>query len=465
MVGCSESGSGFSNGPIAILEVTCAKNNIPVGTIGLCTATAKDANGKVLNYQPVDIEWHSSEPITARLRSDRGTKTSLVGISEGETEVTAIATASKITSNVFKLQTSGFVGATFDQITTGFNNACGLTSNGKAYCWGLNADGIINGSDTEYLLKPTPVGGDLKFKSISMGSGIDYGAEQHMCGLTENGKAYCWGGTNNYGLGDGKSTWSHVPIPVAQDLVFSKIATQRQSTCGLTPSGKIYCWGYIPRQNTGDNPQPKPISVPTLLYGNLTFSDLFDESGLCGLATNGKGYCWGYFYVNWAFMETPIVQVENMRFSNISGFHTTRNGNGYACGVTTEGKGYCWGDLQTNAQEVIALSENLRFSKIGFTNTGGPPFALALDGKLYRYSVGFGLSEFFPLTKKGAGLLFSTVSNKGTHFCGLTLDKRAYCWIDFGSTGSKALGNPDFIGSSNGSDLWDRPIPVAALPQ
>jgi alpha-tubulin suppressor-like RCC1 family protein len=91
------------------------------------------------------------------------------------------------------------------------SHTCGITTTDMLVCWGWNADGQLGDGTTVDKPIPTPVAGNLKFKSVSTGW-------KHTCGVSTDGKAYCWG-ANNFGqLGTGTTTGSSVPIPVGGDF-------------------------------------------------------------------------------------------------------------------------------------------------------------------------------------------------------------------------------------------------------
>lgn len=74
----------------------------------------------------------------------------------------------------------------FGMVATGARHACGLTADGKAYCWGVNMSGQIG--DGTFTDRPSPVAvlGGLVFQAIS--SGVE-----HTCGLRADGAVFCWG--------------------------------------------------------------------------------------------------------------------------------------------------------------------------------------------------------------------------------------------------------------------------------
>lgn len=135
---------------------------------------------------------------------------------------------------------------------------------------GRNNTGQVGDGSLEDKLVPTPVastaGGEVVvFASLEAGGG-------HTCGLTSTGKAYCWG-VNNFGqLGDGTTADRSTPTAVTgpgggSALAFAGLATGGTHTCGRTTGGLIYCWGWNHLGQLGDGTAtdettPHLVSVP-----------------------------------------------------------------------------------------------------------------------------------------------------------------------------------------------------------
>src|SRR5262245_31341175 len=105
-----------------------------------------------------------------------------------------------------------------------------LSAYGKAYCWG----GVDSDQDSE---TPMPVSGQLIFKSVSVS------LVGHACGITTKGAAYCWGVNTDGKLGEGTNQECRMPVAVSGGLTFASISSGSFHTCGVTTSGAIYCWG------------------------------------------------------------------------------------------------------------------------------------------------------------------------------------------------------------------------------
>ena len=175
------------------------------------------------------------------------------------------------------VDTSGITGEkAFIQIQIGGGSArtCGLTADSKAYCWGSDAYGSLgNGGESQNSRVPVLV----DTSGVAGGLFFQFTADvYHTCGLTPEGAAYCWGSDEFGQLGNGgNSQDSQVPVPVDMsevvgDKAFVHISAGGQHTCGVTVEGRVYCWGS---DNTGqlgngegwENSQiPVPVVVDAL---------------------------------------------------------------------------------------------------------------------------------------------------------------------------------------------------------
>ena len=170
-------------------------------------------------------------------------------------------------------------GKTFTVLSAGNSQLCGVTATNAAYCQGINNYGQLgDGTHTTPQAPPwfVPVTGGLSFTTLSAGSynntcgvttsgaaycwGFDFGATPslqssgvtftsvkvgwtHACGVTTNGAGYCWG-ENTYGeRGVGFGPWDG---PVAGGLNWKVISAGSSWTCGVTTDGALSCWGNTP---------------------------------------------------------------------------------------------------------------------------------------------------------------------------------------------------------------------------
>jgi alpha-tubulin suppressor-like RCC1 family protein len=99
-------------------------------------------------------------------------------------------------------------GKSYTQVAFGRVHMCGL-SLGSVECWGNSYDGQVGGSIGVDRNTPGLVGGGVLFASITSGPNADT-----TCGLTTAGRAYCWGNGRLGQLGNGTLGSSATPVLV-----------------------------------------------------------------------------------------------------------------------------------------------------------------------------------------------------------------------------------------------------------
>lgn len=268
----------------------------------------------------------------------------------------------------------------------GHGLTCGLTAQGEAHCWGFGLWDQLGNGQLSNSATPVAVAGGLQFESIRVGSdgrgvcattittdlycwgdlGLLYAngirnahssvpwriesaqgfisfdlGQDHACGVTVSGQAYCWG-SNWYGqLGIG-SRGGEAPIPTAVvgGHVFRSIVTGSDLTCALKETGEAYCWGNS--NNIGSPTASGYVVTPQLVAGDHNFSELYAGfTHTCGLTTDGEAYCWGQNYLGELgdgtkqSRMTPVRVQTNQKFVSLS--HRPY------CGLTDQGQAYCWG--------------------------------------------------------------------------------------------------------------------------
>lgn len=259
----------------------------------------------------------------------------------------------------------------FVSIATGQDHTCGLTAEGEAYCWGSNDSGQLGSGaiDSSRHDVPMRVEGGMKFKSLTTGY-------RHTCALAVDGSAYCWGWNESGQLGNGNvPTATSKPALVGGALVFTSISAGATHTCGPTSSRDVYCWGGNWHGQTGDGTTDGDNATP---------------------CCHAK----------------PVLVVGKVRFSQIS------IGGIHGCGITRDGEGYCWGNGRDGRLG------------LGLADSNDRPSPAPVTGQLH----------------------FASISARGWHSCALTSDGAAYCW---------GRGSEGQLGTSSLVERQDRPAPVS----
>ena len=324
---------------------------------------------------------------------------------------------------------------TFSTISIGAEHGCGMTTDGP-YCWGWYAANVLG-----YPSRPTDPNSPIKLntnqqiaaieangafldnacsgdatcsgltcvlspagiascwdalwwsnivRDISQISGspalqsISVGME-HVCGIGNDGKAYCWGGRYRQSAGE-IATGS-----VSESLHFQAISAGRSHTCAIEISGDVYCWGANAAGQLGspsvDACPLRWVTVecspsPQKLPGNLKFvavasgggdpeiSGVQPQSHTCGITTALETYCWGSNSSGQLGNGGTVSSMTPVKVSASVKFVAITAGQFHTCGIAIDRHAYCWG---SNAQGQLGTG-NLNSSQIPIAVTGGISF-------------------------------------------------------------------------------------------
>lgn len=226
-------------------------------------------------------------------------------------------------------------------LAAGISHVCGITLEGKAYCWGNQFRGALgNGELVGSSPQPVAVLGGLTFATVRSGGAFS-------CGLTVSGDAYCWG-RNDFGiLGDGEAPEpfkeSAIPVRVVGGYRFSSLAAGNSHACGLTGDGRAYCWGESLNGQLGTG-TTAPSSSPVPINGDLRWASLSLGGGhSCGLTSGGAAYCWGS-NVRGQFGTGTTEDASSPKLIAGPGTYVAiAAGGSHTCGLTVAGTAFCWG--------------------------------------------------------------------------------------------------------------------------
>lgn len=209
------------------------------------------------------------------------------------------------------------------RLLSGASTWCGLEAGGAPYCWG-SVDGSFDPGaglepgdcTTRYgrmftgrpCVVPTAVDAASELTQIAVG-----GAS--TCGIVRNTSAVCWGEGWLGSLGDGtlgSGAQSSRPREVAGNLALVRVSSGGVHACGLTPDGRAYCWGSNFRGRLGNGvagtsigcalvptggascPPDQASAVPVAVVGEGRFRTIAAGSAhTCALTTADEVFCWG----------------------------------------------------------------------------------------------------------------------------------------------------------------------------
>lgn len=127
------------------------------------------------------------------------------------------------------------------RITMGQDFTCAIAGDGDAYCWGYNAFGSVGDGTLVNRFTPVPIPGLTGVSDISAG-------RFHACAVVEAGAVKCWGVNNGGQLGDGTSIDRLSPVAVTMGVStpltgIASLSAGRTHVCALSIDAVALCWG------------------------------------------------------------------------------------------------------------------------------------------------------------------------------------------------------------------------------
>jgi len=348
-------------------------------------------------------------------------------------------------------------------VQSGGPYSCARRGDGTVECWGSLPTG-------QYLAEPTEITPGIRWRSFSAGFSV-------LCGVASDRRAYCWG-INPFGqLGAGIAPNDQVyaePQQLAGGLQWDEIAAGHYAACGTTyPERALHCWGGVGTNLAPEGPigarstSPVPVGGVGLRYltvgsalvcgtgtsdglpycvgdvGALSLSTLTQmtapesvvrtmavgQSTGCSVTVSGAAYCFGvnnFGQLTGAPTADPFVlpDAPQQIGSGVTWREFFSGRTLHFCGVATSGQGFCWGSNVSG--------------QLGDGTTANRLSPVALPHSWLVLAPGLGIT--------GPG--------SADHTCGLTAERRIFCW---GSGAAGQLGTGD-----RSSSLLPVQVPIAA---
>lgn len=199
--------------------------------------------------------------------------------------------------------------------STGGNNTCAVTADGKVYCWGTLTF-VTNGGTTLNVPFATPITTD----GVTPLTGVVQVSldNTYACALMQaasSKEVWCWGSNSLGNLGTGDTTLRRYPTKVlgltnpTKVLAFGyagNLYFNNGTTCVLEGQN-VRCWGSNTLGQVGNGMTNSPILSPTivtLMGGTAPLSEIVDIRGggrtpnggyqdICALTTSHTAQCWG----------------------------------------------------------------------------------------------------------------------------------------------------------------------------
>ena len=436
--------------PVATVTLAPSSVALEVGESAQLTAGAFAANGDPLSGR--EATWSTADPTVASVDASGLVQ----ALAEGMTTVSV--TIEGITETV-PVEVA-IAGVRWQHLSTGLGGACGLTTDGTAYCWGSNLLGSLGigtaGSGAGSNV-PVPVLGNLQFAHISSGN-------HFTCGVASGNQMYCWGSNNfgQVGVGDGSTGFFTTPQLVGAGALVDAGAVH---ACSVATDGSASCWGSRQAGQVGDGTTGFRRTSPVAVVGGLSFQ-VVEASGnhTCGITDAGAAYCWGSNSVGQlgngsnagSAVPVPVSGSHTWLDLEVSVASSSLSGGNHSCGVTTGGLAFCWGHNSSGQLGTGDSSNRNQPTQVqGLSNLTqiavGASHVCALDssgavwcwgnntfGQMGTGTVG-GVQSM-PV-QSAPGLTFQSVAAGDSFTCGVGTDGLGYCWGN-NSAGQLGAGLP-----------------------
>jgi alpha-tubulin suppressor-like RCC1 family protein len=238
------------------------------------------------------------------------------------------------TSQNVPVQVTGITG-TVTEVAAGDNHSLALTSDGKVWAWGRNANGQLGDGGTTSRSTAGQVTG-LTASSISGGTGYS------LVVLT-TGAMKAWGLNANYQLGDGTNQQALNPVSVSTITSASTAAAGLAFTFARKSDGTAWVWGYNGYSQLGDGTTTQR-TTPTQ-NTSLASVSLMAAGGYHGLAlmSDGSVSAWGANANGSIGDGTTTTRNTPTAVIGVDSVTTLAAGQYHNVAVTSDGSVWTWG--------------------------------------------------------------------------------------------------------------------------
>lgn len=369
----------------------------------------------------------------------------VLGLGVGRVSITVELDGKRATKSLRVMLTDVDGGVVLDDPVTseGTTTLC-ATAAGRAYC---RSQFFTPDSAPLFVAKPGGAGERIARLQASLHA---------VCGLTEDGRAMCWGANVHYVFGHGGTVVADTgPVAVRTNVRFSKLAhAGHAQSCGINKVDQVvHCWGHNDGYQLARGTLSPHDSNVAPVSGNLKAKQVFTANFItCIIDLNDAAHCAGQIGTTSTRRLLGIEDADGdapmlMPVAGGHRFSTLSLGAQGACGLELNGDVYCWGangggqlgnGTTTTSFGPQRVEADVKFRSIfsgGSSVYGGGAYAVAMNGDVYAWGA---IRPTSIGTRLGARALRPTLLLKGVQarhifgsfgsICINTSTSQTLCW-------------------------------------
>lgn len=306
------------------------------------------------------------------------------------------------------------------RVSAGSSHTCAVLADQRAFCWGRDTFGQINGPAGADAVKPTLVSRDVL--DIAAGG-------THTCMVHTDAGVECWGSNSDFQLG---VVTPDAGMRSTLGVAARSVSTGLRFTCVVT-GAEIRCWGANTEFQLG-NGTSQSTGLPNLM-NSVTIAEAVatGDAHTCALMTvNGSPSvkCVGRLFAN-ATQPGAVI---------LSDVQKLTSGGQHSCALKTDGTAWCWG-VNGAGQLGFAGGQQLTPTSVpGFVNgltiaAGGQHTCALFPGGILE-CWGSNASGQLGASSTDGGIMrvaagvneVTAVSAGGAHTCAIRDGGALWCW-------------------------------------
>jgi alpha-tubulin suppressor-like RCC1 family protein len=252
-------------------------------------------------------------------------------------------------------------GTTWCQVSSGFDSAIAVKTDGTLWTWGYNDKGHLGDGTTVSRSSPgTIAGGGTTWCKV--GSGIS-----HSLAIKTNGSLWSWGYNNRGELGDGTTVSRRSPGTIVSGSGYSwcQVSSGQKHTVAIKCNGTLWTWGCNIRGQLGTGTTVNRSSPGTTSGCGTNWCQVIaGYSFSAAIKTDGTLWTWGANNIGQLGNGTGGLGICRSSPGTVAGGGTTwcqvtgmfplTSGFDTVAAVKTDGTLWTWGQNSASPEELLS---------------------------------------------------------------------------------------------------------------